>query len=182
LEVFGNQKNCGGSTPPQLGSWLEGDWSRPVLLVTKVFSNNQTEVKLMPILGKRSLEVLATCHPSLQMIIQEAIRVFDFTVVCGRRGEKEQEKAFREGKSKLHYPESKHNAETPTLSKAVDLAPYRDGKIQWDDREAFVFLAGVMKAIAMTKGVPLRWGGDFNRNDNLHDDKFVDYPHFELES
>jgi hypothetical protein len=135
----------------------------------------------MPILGNRSKEILATCHQDLQDLVNEAIKVMDFTVVCGRRGREAQEQAVIEGKSKLHYPASKHNAEPPALSRAVDLAPYRDGVIQWNDAKAFILLAGVMKGIALVKGIKIRWGGDFNRNHNLHDDNSVDMPHFELE-
>lgn len=135
----------------------------------------------MPALGTRSKEVLATCHPDIQAVVSEAIREIDFTVVCGRRGREEQKKAVAEGKSKLHFPASKHNVEPPDLALAVDLAPYRDGTIQWKDVQAFILLAGIIKGIALTKGIKIRWGGDFNRNCNLHDDRFMDMPHFELE-
>lgn len=134
----------------------------------------------MPTFSLVSQERLSTCHPSLQIIVNEAIKIMDFTVVCGRRGKKEQDTAFKEKKSQKKYPESKHNAEAPDLSRAVDLAPYRGGKIQWSDMEAFCFLAGVIKAIAVSKGIGIRWGGDFNDNLNLHDDGFVDAGHFEL--
>lgn len=135
----------------------------------------------MPKFGTNSLNNLAGCHEDLRRIADEAIKIFDFSVVCGRRGKAEQEKAFAEGKTKLHYPQSKHNAEAPALAKAFDLCPYRDGKLQWNDREAFVFLAGVIKGIALVEGIKIRWGGDFNRDNNLHNDSFVDFPHFELE-
>lgn len=135
----------------------------------------------MPILSERSKGRLAECHPDLAAVVAKAIAVTDFTVVCGRRGRAEQERAVELGRSKLHYPASKHNAEPPDLSRAVDLAPFRDGAIQWADRQAFVYLAGVIRGIAGTMGVKIRWGGDFNRNDNQHDDNFVDMPHFELE-
>jgi peptidoglycan L-alanyl-D-glutamate endopeptidase CwlK len=135
----------------------------------------------MATLGVRSKEVLATCHADIQAVVNEAIREIDFTVVCGRRGREEQEKAVAGGKSKLHYPASKHNVEPPGLALAVDLAPYRDGAIQWNDIQAFIFLAGIIKGIALTKGIKIRWGGDFNRNNNTHDDRFMDMPHFELE-
>ena len=135
----------------------------------------------MPVLSNKSKEVLGTCHQDLQDLVNEAIKEMDFTVVCGRRGREEQERAVAEGRSKLHYPASKHNVEPPELSRAVDLAPYRDGVIQWNDAQAFILLAGVMKGIALIKGIKIRWGGDFNRNHNLHDDRFVDMPHFELE-
>jgi len=135
----------------------------------------------MPKLSTQSQLKLAECHPDLREVVNEAIKEFDFTVTCGRRGREEQEKAVAEGKSKLHYPASKHNVDPPGMAMAVDLAPYRDGTIQWNDSKAFIMLAGIMKGIALVKGIKVRWGGDFNRDNNLHNDSFVDMPHFELE-
>jgi len=135
----------------------------------------------MPKLSTQSQAKLSECHPDLQALVNEAIREIDFTVVCGRRDKAEQERAFELGRTKLHFPASKHNVEHPGLSRAVDLAPFREGTVQWVDTKAFIMLAGILKGIALVKGVKLRWGGDFNRNNNLHDDGFVDMPHFELE-
>ncbi|KKM82716.1 hypothetical protein LCGC14_1316750, partial [marine sediment metagenome] len=41
--------------------------------------------------------------------MDEAIQVMDFTIVCGFRNKRAQEKAFDEGKSEKHWPNSKHN-------------------------------------------------------------------------
>lgn len=127
----------------------------------------------MPVFSKKSLERLATCHDDLQVVCHAAIKEMDFMVVCGHRGEADQNKAFAEGKSKLKYPDSKHN-KTPSL--AVDLAPVKlvDGKtiIDWNDIEAFRKLAVILLHIAGGRGIPLIWGG--------HWVKFKDYPHFEL--
>lgn len=128
----------------------------------------------MPTLGKRSLEHFATLHPDLQRVVEEAIKVTDFTVLVGHRGEAEQNAAFAAGKSKLKWPKSAHN----TLpSDAVDLAPY---PIDWSDRERFCYLAGVVMACAARIGVKLRWGGDWNGNGVFSDETFSDLPHFEL--
>ena len=127
----------------------------------------------MPVFSKISQERLSTCDPRLQEICNEAIKDFDFMVVCGHRGESDQNKAFSEGKSRLKYPDSKHNT-TPSL--AVDLAPleHKDGKavIPWDDIEAFRKLAMHIMNIANNKGIPLEWGGNWI--------KFKDYPHFQI--
>lgn len=124
--------------------------------------------------GKSSLEKLYTCHPVLQEICHEAIKVTDFTILVGHRGEEEQNQAFKEGKSKLKYPESKHN-QTPSL--AVDIAPY---PIDWNDISRFNRLAGVMFAIAHSKNVKLRWGGTWGNLDAIPSTTFRDFPHFEL--
>ena len=74
----------------------------------------------MPVFGKRSLQKLETCDPRLQEICKEAIKVMDFTVLCGHRAEDEQNRVYNEGKSKLQWPKSKHNSK-PSI--AIDLAP-----------------------------------------------------------
>ena len=119
----------------------------------------------MPKFGKRSLERLATCHPDLQIIAHELIKRMDVTVLCGYRGEEEQNEAFRRGASQLQYPESKHN-QVP--SRAIDLAPY---PISWSDIPRFEKMLVFIKDIALEKDIKLRFGADFS---------FKDYPHIEL--
>lgn len=119
----------------------------------------------MPSFGTKSKERLAEIDPRLQEILNEAIKIMDFTVLCGHRGEVEQNKAFAEGKSKLQFPESKHN-KTPSL--AVDIAPY---PIDWNDIKRFEYLCGIIEGIAHMKGIKVRMGRTFS---------FKDYPHIEL--
>ena len=130
----------------------------------------------MPAFGKTSRTRLKTCHPLLIEICNEAIEIMDFSVICGHRSQKEQTKAFDSGHSKVQFPRSRHNV---SPSRAVDIAPYRKG-VQWDDKEAFCLLAGIMFGIAATKGVKLRWGGDWDGDFNVHDQTFNDLAHFEL--
>lgn len=130
----------------------------------------------MPSFGKASTTRLKTIDARLQCVLLDVIKDFDFTIVCGYRNMEDQNKAYREGKSQLKYPNSKHNTNP---SKAVDIAPWRGG-IQWNDREAFYYLAGLMIATGKKHGLELRWGGDFNQDNNFHNDGFLDLPHFEL--
>jgi len=62
----------------------------------------------MPKFSKASMDRLKTCDIKLQVIALEAIKEFDFTVVCGYRGEKDQNEAFARGASKLKWPDSKY--------------------------------------------------------------------------
>ncbi len=124
--------------------------------------------------SQKSLDVLNTCDPRLVDICLEAIKIIDFTVICGHRGEEDQNKAYVGGKSKLKYPQSSHNK---IPSQAVDLAPY---PINWENRERFTLLAGVILGIAHQKGYNLRWGGAWNGLDTFTTNKFSDLPHFEL--
>jgi len=130
----------------------------------------------MPQFSKRSEIELSTVHEDLQQIAYEAIKYFDFAVLQGYRTEGEQNEAFKTNKSRLQFPDSKHNR---LPSDAFDLVP---SPIDWEDTSRFYYMAGVIKTIAAQKGIKLRWGGDFNRDGNLKNDKFIDLPHFERET
>lgn len=125
--------------------------------------------------SEASEKKLQTCHPDLQAVIRKAITQINFTVLEGSRDEAAQNSAFAAGKSKLKYPHGKHNA---FPSKAVDIAPY---PVDWNNRERFAFLAGIMLATAKSMQIRLRWGGDWDRNGEMSDNKFDDLVHFELE-
>lgn len=128
----------------------------------------------MPNFSQRSLDRLATCHPDLQRLAHEVIKREDITIICGHRGEAEQTLAFTSGKSKEPWPKSKHN-QTPSL--AVDMAPY---PLNWADTAGFEAFGWRVLAIAQELGLPVRWGGDWNRNGRSDDERFLDLVHFEL--
>ena len=125
--------------------------------------------------GKKSQERLNTCDPRLIELFERVVEDFDCTVLQGHRGEEEQNKLFEEGFSKLKYPKGKHN-QYPSL--AVDVAPY---PIDWKDRERMTLFAGFVKGLA--KGmynIDLRWGGDWDSDFHVQDNRFDDFPHFEI--
>ena len=124
--------------------------------------------------GKTSQERLETCHEKIQEILNEAIQIVDFTVLCGHRGEAEQQDAFHKGMSKVQFPNSKHNTR-PSL--AVDIAPY---PIDWNNTERFVHLIGIIRGIAHMKGIEIRTGIDWDCDGDITDHSFMDYPHWEL--
>jgi len=128
----------------------------------------------MPEFGKKSLERIKGLHPDLQAILNQAINITDFTVLEGYRPKEVQDEYYRNGLSKLKWPESKHN-KNPAL--AVDIAPY---PVDWRDKARFHFLAGVIKAIAHKHGRKIRWGGDWDSDGDCKDQTFDDLPHFEL--
>lgn len=128
----------------------------------------------MPEFGAKSKERLLTCDDKLQQLFNEVIKHYDCTVVCGHRGKDDQEQAVREGKSKVAFPNSKHNK---LPSKAADVVPF---PIDWNDKIRFYHFAGYVLGVAKTLGIKVRWGGDWNSNLNFKDEKFMDLPHFEL--
>lgn len=123
----------------------------------------------MPSFGKTSLSRLITCDERLQRIAHEAIKGYDFMVVCGHRGKEAQEEAFNKGTSPLHWPNSRHNS---FPSEAMDLAPWVGGKIPWDNKALFHDLALHILKVADDLGLELEWGGNFKRPDR---------PHFQLQ-
>lgn len=135
----------------------------------------------MPKFSKTSKDRLATCHPDLQLLFNTVINTFDCTIICGHRGQKDQEIAFKTGKSRLKFPESKHNS---SPSWAVDAAPY---PINWKDMNGFCWFAGYVLGIADMLHLQgkmehrIRWGGDWNRNYDMGDEKGLrDLVHFEI--
>lgn len=133
----------------------------------------------MPMFGEASLNRLKTLDPRLQRVLEEAIKHRDFVITAGHRNKTDQNKAFDEGKSKLKWPNSKHNS-VPSL--AVDVAPYDSAKrtIDWNDRAAFASLAGFLMGIAAMQGTKLRWGGDWDSDGATKDHTFIDMPHLEI--
>jgi hypothetical protein len=129
----------------------------------------------MPTFSASSLAKLATCDPRLQALFAEVVLHVDCTILCGERGEAEQNAEFDAGRSKLRYPHSRHNSRP---SRAVDVAPY---PIDWRNQRRFDHFAGVVRGIALAMGIKLRWGGDFNRNYNPADESFLDLVHFEID-
>ncbi|MET4696106.1 M15 family metallopeptidase [Endozoicomonas lisbonensis] len=131
----------------------------------------------MPAFSQRSKARLDTCHPDLQRLMNKVVERYDISIICGHRGREEQEEAFRTGKSKARFGQSKHNS---LPSRAVDVVPWPFNSSDWDDCDYFSHMAGYIMAVADELGIKVRWGGDWNGNRRTSDETFVDMPHFEL--
>lgn len=103
-----------------------------------------------------------TCDIRLQKLI-EAINVKMFVnVSVGHRDKTCQDNAFRDGKSKVKYPNSKHN-KIPSL--AVDIYPIENNEIAWDK---FDELGKIIKYTSKELEIPIIWGGDWKMRDKPH--------------
>lgn len=120
----------------------------------------------MPSFSTKSSKILSTCHPDIQFVLNEAIKIVDFSVIDGYRGQYRQNKYYWNGSSKLQFPNSKHNRK-PSL--AVDIIPW---PTQYSNKYEFYRLAGVILAVAACNNINIEWGGDWN--------SFQDMPHFEI--
>jgi hypothetical protein len=128
----------------------------------------------MPRFGKRSKERLATCEKDLQMVFNEVIKYVDCSILEGHRSKDRQNALYEDGKTKVRYPNGRHNS---SPSRAVDVTPY---PVDWEDRERQTLFAGFVLGVANQMGIKLRWGGDWDQDFEVKDNRFDDFPHFEL--
>ncbi len=123
---------------------------------------------------KKSKINLSQAHPDLQTLFNEVIKEANCYIICGHRGEVEQNDAFDRGNSLLRFPNSKHN-KLPSL--AVDATPR---PLDWNDLKGFDMLG----EIVLRKAKELKESGDIT-----HDivwggmwKKFKDRPHYEIKT
>ena len=124
----------------------------------------------MPRFGKRSKERLRGVDRRLVSVLNELIKIMDVTIIEGLRSEQRQEKLLEQGSTKTKF--SKH-----ITGKAVDLAPY---PIDWNDRDRFHYMGGMIRGIAKQLNVPVRWGGDWDSDGETKDNRFDDLVHVEI--
>ncbi len=133
--------------------------------------------------GNASKRRLATVVPELQKLAHNvlAIGLIDFSVTDGRRSRELQEQYFAEKKSKVHWPESRHNVMHPDdLAKAFDLTPFVNGKLSYHKAHC-ILLAGIVLTEAKHLGLNVRWGGNWDMDlEPVTDQDFQDLVHFEL--
>lgn len=122
--------------------------------------------------SKQSQANLDSCHWHLQVIFIDALQVMDHSILCGYRSQDEQLALFIEEQTKVRLGE--HNC---TPSRAVDAIPY---PVDWDDLRRVTLFAGIVLGIAHKRGIKIRWGGDWDQDTQVKDNKFNDLVHFEL--
>jgi hypothetical protein len=110
-------------------------------------------------------------------MVDELLLYMDVSLIFGHRGRATQNRLYSEGKSKVQWPDSKHNS-LPSL--AVDIQPYPYPDNENDLRAALGYMAGLCWLIAEKHGFKIRWGGDWNRNGDVTDNGFDDLFHLEI--
>jgi len=128
--------------------------------------------------GRRSKRVYDTLDPRLQVLVTRLRdEVADISLTSGTRDFMEQNALFEAGASTLRWPDSKHN-KIPSI--AVDLQPHPYPKYEPKLWGALGYLAGRAMAIAHEEGFAIRWGGDWNGDGDLTNQKFDDLFHLEI--
>lgn len=144
-------------------------------------------------LGKKSRKEMEGVHTDLVAVVERAIEltVQDFAVHDGIRTLFEQRRLVERGASQTL--KSRH-----ITGHAVDLVPYINGKLRWE-WEPIYDVAEALRYAALEQGIPIRWGGAWDRRitdedaspedimsdyvlrrKNAGKRAFIDGPHFEL--
>ena len=140
------------------------------------------------IFGKLSKENLFTCHPDLQLIAEESLKIsqVDFGITEGHRTLEKQQEYFETGASKCDGVTkiSKHQS-LPSM--AMDIRVYVPDKPKLSyDIAHLAYLGGVISAVAerlLMEGKithKIRWGGNFDMDNEILEQDFDDMPHYEL--
>ena len=103
-------------------------------------------------------------------VLNELIKIMDVTIIEGLRSKERQKELLAKGATKVKY--SKHME-----GKAVDLSPY---PIDWNNRDGFHYMGGMIRGIAKQLGVKVRWGGDWDSDGDIKDNSFDDLVHVEI--
>lgn len=142
----------------------------------------------MPKFGVKSKAALATCHPDLQILMNEVIKTYDCIISYGYRSPEEQFELYKKGRKLIagvwvkvgptvtykdgYKKKSNHNSKP---SMAVDVTPY---PLNWKDYAEFKKMAKIILDTAdrLYKEGKIKskigWGGNWK--------VFKDYPHFEI--
>lgn len=123
--------------------------------------------------GKNSKKQLSTAHPDLQRLFEKVIEYWDCQVLEGSRTVARQRVLVAQGASKTM--DSEHLKQP---SRALDVAPY---PIKWNDIPRFYAFAGFVIGTAVSMGLKVRWGGDWDNDRDFSDQVFNDLVHFEIQ-
>lgn len=139
-------------------------------------------------LGTTSQSKLKGVHPHLVAVLLQAIKdsPFDFSITDGVRTTAQQQALYAQGRTAPGEVvtqadgvrnKSNHQAKADGYGHAVDLYPYVNGGIDWNDASGRQkLIAAHIKATGNKLGYPITWGGDWT----MAVEHIVDRPHFEL--
>jgi peptidoglycan L-alanyl-D-glutamate endopeptidase CwlK len=142
--------------------------------------------------GNRSKQNLETCHPDLQLVANEVIKItrIDFGISEGHRSIQKQQVLYQQGKTTIDgiTRKGRHNY---LPSEALDFFVYHPDldyrtKMVYD-KVHMAYIAGMFMAIAdrlYKEGRithRLRWGGNWDMDGVIQfDQSFQDFPHIEI--
>jgi peptidoglycan L-alanyl-D-glutamate endopeptidase CwlK len=122
-------------------------------------------------------------HKDLKIIINNTHNICGYKIISMYRDKETQNELYRMGKTKLKFPHSKHNV-IPV--QAFDFIPLYYNHNPYDYSTDFYWIAGCIyyatKQLKKDGKIThsIRWGGDWDMDNNFHDQKFNDLGHIEL--
>ena len=122
---------------------------------------------------------LKDVRPELVELWTAVNKIYKITCIEGKRSAARQAELLRTGKSKRL--DGKHTTEP--LSEATDVVPT---DFNWNKPNSFneirkcYFLAGIVKAVALDLGFTIRYGGDWDGDNDFSDQTFNDLVHYEI--
>lgn len=128
-------------------------------------------------LSRNSLAKLEKVNPALVNVVKRAIEIteVDFAVVQGNRTQAEQNALYEQGRTKPGPKVTWTRNSNHIGGRAVDLAPFYKGKIEWDNNGKLGLYPKINEAMqqaAKELGVKIKWGGEWKGT--------PDRPHWEL--
>jgi hypothetical protein len=135
----------------------------------------------MPKFSDNSERILAQAHKEFQILFRCVVMDFDCTVVKSYEPKTETDRFFAEGLSKIQYPTG-HNTKPSVY---IDVAPFINGQATWNEKQALAFafyvkgLADELFRIGAMKH-RIRLGADWDKDNDVNDQTFNDFCHFEL--
>jgi peptidoglycan L-alanyl-D-glutamate endopeptidase CwlK len=128
--------------------------------------------------GGESHRQRAKCDTRLNQIGDVVLQIKDHAVIKGHRNQEDQHEAFVNGRSKLDWPDGKHNR-LPSVAQDVRAWPWPDG--EQAQREEQLYLLGLYKGVGTMMGHRIRTGADWDRDGEIADNGFDDFFHVEIE-
>ncbi len=150
----------------------------------------------MSTFGKQSLASLHGVHPKLGLLMTEAIKntPHDFTITDGGRTAAMQKALWLKGRNAAgkivnkslivtqldgYIKKSNHQAKEDGYYHAVDLYPFVDGKIDFNDTHSYLpIIAAHILETAKRLNIKIGWGGAWKATKTSS--AGWDKPHFEL--
>ena len=142
--------------------------------------------------SEASLKKLREVHIDLQTIFLFTVKYFDCSIIYGLRTTEEQQELYAQGRTKpgyiVTYKDGIHKKSKHQDGLAVDVIVYHKEHphIRWKDERGMYHFAGIVLAFAKILreqgkiNSEIRWGGNWDMDDDLYDQTFMDLVHFEI--
>jgi len=124
--------------------------------------------------GRKSLRIRSELTYDMARLVTLVAEHMNISLIEGVRTLERQKELL--ANKKTTTLNSKHLPNYQGNSGAVDMAPY---PIDWDDTHQMYMFGGFVRGVAVSNGIPIRAGQDWDGDFDLKDQTFNDLVHFE---